>query len=45
MGKSLEAVGMEIESRVVETELVFDDLSSKSSHDPLSFGGHSSKNR
>lgn len=45
MGKSLEAAGIEIESRVVETEPVFDDLSSKSCHDPLSCGGHSSKNR
>ena len=37
MGSSLEAVGMEIESRVVETEPIFDDLSLKSSHDPPSF--------
>ena len=45
MGKSLEVVGIEVEGRMVETEPVFDDLSSKSSRDPLSFGGHSSKNR
>lgn len=36
-------LGIDIESRVAETEPVFDDLSSKSSHDSLSFGDHSSK--
>lgn len=45
VGKSCEEVGIEIESCVVETDPLFDDLSSKSSHESLSFTGHSSKKR
>lgn len=34
---------MEIESLVVDTDVLFGDLSSKPSHEALFFGGHSSK--
>lgn len=44
MGKSCEE-GMEIDRLVVESDAFFDDLSSKSSHESLDFGGHSSKKR
>lgn len=36
-------LGIDIESRVAETEPVLDDLSSKSSQDSLCLGDHSSK--